>query len=95
MKKLSRIAVELNDKISDAEISTKLSGEKYSLLKTIHKSVFVGVHEVTDMSLWKFQEDETSVTFPHLSEEMSQGIFGDASKVSFQVSLGKTAKHGP
>lgn len=85
MKNLSRVAVKLNDHISDAELSTKLSGEKYSVLETIHKSVYLGVHEAADMSLWHIEEGETSVAFPHLSEAVSQGVFGNATKVSFQV----------
>ena len=85
MKKLSRRALMLNGKISDAEISTKLPGEKHSSMRTIHKDVFVGVHDATDVSLWDFEEDETSVTFPYLSKSMSQEIFGNTQQVSFQV----------
>ena len=80
--------MDINDRISDAELSTKLLGERYSVFNTIHKSVLLGVHEVTDMSRWKLQEDETSVTFPHISGAMSQGIFGNLTKVSFQVRHG-------
>lgn len=85
MKKLSRRALMLNEKISDAEISTKLPGEKHSSMRTLHKDVFVGVHDTTDVSLWDFEEDETSVTFPYLGKSMSQEIFGDAQQVAFQV----------
>lgn len=83
MKNLSRRALMLNEKISDAEISTKLPGEKHSSMRTLH--VFVGVHDATDVSLWDFEEDETSVTFPYLSKSISQEIFGNAQQVSFQV----------
>ena len=93
MTKLSRNAVKLNDLISDAELSTKLSGEEYSVLKTIHKTVSLGVHEVHDMSLWQMEEGESSVTFPHLSEAMSQNIFGSTAKVSFQVKQENVGKN--
>lgn len=85
MKNLSRRALMLNEKISDAEILTKLPGEKHSSMRTLHKDVFVGVHDATDVSLWDFEEDETSVTFPYLTKSISQEIFGDAQQVSFQV----------
>ena len=61
------------------------SWESNTVCSTIHKSVFLGVHEVTDMSGWQLQEEETSVTFPHISDAMSQGILGNLTKVSFQV----------
>lgn len=75
------------DTISDAELSRKLPGEQYSLYDTIHKTVFLGVQEVADMSNWKLQEGQTSVSFPHLSKDISQGIFGNLSEVSFQVRM--------
>lgn len=80
--------MDLNDRISDAELWTKLLGEQYSVFNTIHKSVFLGVHEVTDMSSWQLQEEETGVTFPHISDAVSQGIFGNLTKISFQVRHG-------
>ena len=84
MKNLSRRALMLNEKISDAEISTKLPGEKHSSMRTLHKDVFVGVHYATDVSLWDFEEDETSVTFPYLSKSMSQEILAMHSRLLFK-----------
>ena len=92
MRNLSRIAVSLNDLISDAELLTKLSGEQYSMFDTIHKTVVLGVQDVADMSNWQLQEDGTSITFPHLSQAMIRGIFGNISKVFFQVKKKKTAE---
>lgn len=85
MVELSKSALKLNERICDAEISTKLPGERHSSLKTIHKDVFVGVLDASDVSLWHFEEDEISVIFPYLSNSISQEIFGDAQQVSFQV----------
>lgn len=42
---------------------------------------------MADMSNWKLQEGQTSVSFPHLSKDISQGIFGNLSEVSFQVRM--------
>ena len=87
MKKLQRTALKLNDVISDAALSTKLSGEEYSVIRTNQQSVILGKHDVHEISHLHVKEEGASFTFPELSEDMRQKLFGQADNVNLQVYL--------
>lgn len=85
MKKLQLYALKLNDVISDAALSLKLTGEEYSSVKTKHHSLLLGKHEVHEMNLLQVSDEDSNFAFPELSEDMTQTVFGEATNVHVQV----------
>lgn len=85
MKKLQRHALELNNVISDAALSSKMTGEEYSSIKTKHHSLLLGKHELHEMDSLQVTDEDASFLFPELSEDMTQTVFGEATNVHVQV----------
>ena len=85
MKRLQNDTLKLNDFISDAALSSKMTGEEYSSIKTIHHSLLLGKHEVHEMNSLQVTAEDASFIFPELSKDMSQTVFGKATNVHFQV----------
>ena len=78
-------ALKLNDVISDAALSLKLTGEEYSSLKTKHHFLLLGKHELHEMSNLQMRDEDSHFIFPDLSEDMTQAVFGEATNVHVQV----------
>lgn len=85
MKKLQGAAFKLNDVISDAALSSKMTGEEYSSIKTTHHSLLLGKHELQEMNSLHVVDEDASFMFPELSENMTRTVFGKASNVHVQV----------
>lgn len=85
IKKLQLYALKLNDVISDAALSLKLTGEEYSSVKTKHQSLLLGKHELHEMSSLQVRDEDFHFIFPELSEDMTQTVFGEATNVHVQV----------
>ena len=85
MKKLQLYALKLNDVISDAALSLKLTGEEYSSVKTKHHSLLLGKHEVHEMNLLQVRDEDSYFAFPEFSDDMTQTLFGEATDVHVQV----------
>lgn len=78
-------ALKLNDVISDAALSLKLTGEEYSSVKTKHHSLLLGKHELHEMSNLQVRDQDSHFFFPEVSEDMIQTVFGEAINVHVQV----------
>ena len=78
-------ALKLNDVISDAALSLKLTGEEYSSVKTTHHSLLLGKHELHEMSSLEVRDEDSLFIFPELSEDMTKTVFGEATNVHVQV----------
>ena len=85
MKTLQLYALKLNDVVSDAALSLKLTGEEYSSVKTKHHSLLLGKHELHEISSLQVTDKDSQFVFPELSESMIQSVFGGATNVHVQV----------
>ena len=84
-KKLQLNALKLNDVISDAALSSKLTGEEYSSVKTKHHSLLLGKHELHEMSSLQVRDEDSYFVFPEFSDDMTKRVFGEATNVHVQV----------
>ena len=85
IKELQLNALKLNDVISDAALSLKLTGEEYSSVKTEHHSLLLGKQESREMSNLQIKDGDSQFIFPELSEDMTKTVFGEATNVHVQV----------
>ena len=85
IKELQLNALKLNDVVSDAALSLKLTGEEYSSVKTEHHSLLLGKHESHEMSNLQMKDEDSYFIFPELSEDMTKTVFGEATNVHVQV----------
>jgi len=84
-KKLQLYALKLNDVISDAALSSKLTGEEYSSVNTNHHSLLLGKHELHEMGSLQVRDEDSYFVFPELSDDMTKRVFGEATNVHVQV----------
>ena len=66
-------------------MSSRLTGEEYSVMKTKHNTVILGKLEIHEMSDLRVEDYKASFTLPVLDEGMTEKLFKKAKDVQFQV----------
>ena len=66
-------------------MSSRLTGEEYSVMKTKHNTVILGKLDIHEMSDLRVEDDKASFSLPVMDEGMTKKLFGNAEDVQFQV----------
>ncbi|XP_022790315.1 polycystic kidney disease protein 1-like 2 [Stylophora pistillata] len=85
LQKIQRKALDLKESMVHSVMSSKLTGEEYSVMKTKHNTLILGKHEIHEMSDLRVEDDKASFLFPEMSEAMTKKLFGKAKDVQFQM----------
>lgn len=82
---MQRRALDLQESMMNSIMSSRLTGEEYSVMKTKHNTVILGKLETHEMSDLRVEDDKASFTLPVLDEGMTEKLFENAKDVQFQV----------
>lgn len=82
---MQRRALDLQESMMNSILSSRLTGEEYSVMKTKHNTVILGKLEIHEMSDLRVEDDKASFSLPVIDEGMTEKLFGNAKDVQFQV----------
>ena len=82
---MQRRALDLQESMMNSIMSSRLTGEEYSVMKTKHNTVILGKLEIHEMSDLRVADDKASFSLPVMDEGMTEKLFGNVKDVQFQV----------
>ena len=71
-------------------MSSRLTGEEYSVMKTKHNTVILGKLEIHEMSDLRVEDDKASFTLPVLDEGMTEKLFEMLRMCNFRYCVNQT-----